>query len=341
MKKKNVGILGARGLVGQRMIEFLKDHPYFEIKKLFSREINAGNPYFDIVDWKCETPLPENIASIKMSDFSDMEEYIGLDFVFSALPADAAKDIEEGLRKRGQKIISNASSHRLDTDVPLLIPEINFSSIDLIKRQMEKYSGGFIATNPNCSVIGILLSIFPIHEKFKITDLSITTMQAISGAGIKAYYDNNLPYNLIPNISGEEEKIKQEIPKVLGKDDINLKVKVNRVSVIDGHMFSIFFKTKEKISISEIETVFNEYEAKCGKLSSIPEELYKVYIDDKFMPQAKSCVWEGRGMTTCIGRIEKYSDTEFSITSLSNNIVRGASGGTILIAESICEKGKI
>lgn len=341
MEKKSVGILGARGLVGQRMIEFLKDHPYFEVKKLFSREPNSGKAYFDIVDWKCETPLPENIASIKMSDFSDMEEYISLDFVFSALPWDAAKDIEESLRKRGKKVISNASSHRLDTDVPLFIPEINGNDLSLIDKQMEKYSGGFIATNPNCSVIGILLSIFPIHEKFKITDLNITTMQAISGAGIKAYYDNNLPYNLIPNISGEEEKIKQEIPKVLGKDKINLKVKVNRVSVIDGHTFSIFFKTKEKLSVSEIENVFNEYKPKCGKLSSIPEKLYKVYKDDKFMPQAKVCAWEGNGMTTSIGRIEKYSDTEFSITSLSNNIVRGASGGTILIAESICERGNI
>jgi aspartate-semialdehyde dehydrogenase len=340
-QKLRVGILGCTGLVGQRLIEQLSAHPNFKIERLFGRPERKGEVYYDIVNWSCETSLPKQIAEMAITSIEDEKTFSEIDIFLSALPASAAEQIESNLRSKGKVVVSNAKSHRMDSDVPLLIPEINVTALALVTEQKKKYSGGFIATNPNCSSIGISLALAPIEKALGIEKLHIATLQARSGAGIKGLTSTEMTANVIPNIDGEEAKIKQEIPKIFGRT-IPIKVRVNRVPVADGHTFNIWVTTKKKATVGELKELWKNFKPECGPLYSISKvsSIYNIY-DDEFMPQPKQDAWFLNGMGTSIGRVEAISDNEFCLTAVSNNIVRGAAGGTLLIAEALLERGMI
>ena len=208
-RQLKVGILGCTGLVGQRLIETLDSHPVFKVSKLFGREEKRGELYFDVVNWACSSRLDTNVASMEICSVDDFPAYEGLNLLFSALPADVALNIEGKLRNAGYGVISNAKSFRLDVEVPLLVPEIDIKGLELIDVQKKKYGGGFIATNPNCSVIGISLALGPIEKALGIKSIQIVTMQAMSGAGLNGLSSKEFMANLVPNILGEEEKIRE------------------------------------------------------------------------------------------------------------------------------------
>jgi aspartate-semialdehyde dehydrogenase len=343
MKNINVGILGSTGLVGQRLIEALDGHPVFKVTTLFARPEKKGQLYYDVVDWVCESKLNPDVAALKLSSIEDWDAYKNVSLVFSALSSDAADSLEGELRKRGVGVVSNAKSFRLHDDVPLLVPEINASALELVETQRKKYNGGFIATNPNCCCIGIALAVGPIEKTLGIESLHIVTMQARSGAGLKGLTAPEMAANVIPNISDEENKIRQEMPKILSRPDLGIKVRTNRVPVVDGHTFNIWIKTKKKSSVKEIISIIKNFKPECGAVPSLSKggSIYKVYEDNDFMPQPKLDAWFLKGMGTSIGRIEALSDNEFCMTAVSNNIVRGAAGGTLIIAEMLHEKGII
>ena len=343
MKKINVGILGSTGLVGQHLIEALEDHPYFNVTTLFARPEKKDQFYYDVVDWIGESRLNPKIAEIKLSSIENWDAYKATPLVFSALSADAADKIEGELRKRGVGVVSNARSFRMHDDVPLLVPEINASALELIETQKKKYNGGFIATNPNCCCIGISLAIAPIEKAIGIESLYITTLQARSGAGMKGLSSTEITANVIPNIGNEEDKIHEELPKIFSRNDMGIKVRENRVPVVDGHTFNIWMKTKKKTSVKEIIDVIKKFKPECGMMPSISKgaSIYNVYEDNAFMPQPKVDAKFLGGMGTSIGRIEPVSDNEFCLTAVSNNAIRGAAGGTLLIAEILKEKGFI
>lgn len=340
MKKYNVGILGSTGLVGQRLIEALDNHPYFNISKLFTRPEKKGQMYYDVVDWVCGTKLNPQVAEIKLSSIDDMSEYSGLSLIFSALPGDTAEKIEGKLRDHGLGVVSNAKSYRLHEDVPLLVPEINSKALDLVTSQKKKYNGGFIATNPNCCCIGIALAVAPIEKNLGIESLHIVTMQARSGAGLKGLSSTEITANVIPNIGEEEDKIRKELPKIFSRNDLGIKVRVNRVPVVDGHTFNIWLKTKKKTSVKDIIKMINSFKPECGIVPSLSKgtSVYNVYENNDFMPQPKIDSTFMNGMGTSIGRIEALSDNEFCMTAVSNNAIRGAAGGTLIIAEILKEK---
>ena len=341
-KKIRVGILGSTGLVGQRLIELVSAHPDFKVERLFGRPERKGELYYDIVDWSCESKLPSDVASMSITSIEDEGTYKDIDLFLSALPGPAAEKIEAKLRSKGYGVVSNAKTHRMDTDVPLMVPEININALELVAEQRKKYSGGFIATNPNCCVIGITLALAPIEKELGIERLHITTLQARSGAGIKGLTSTEITANVIPNIEGEEAKIKEELPKIFGHE-VPVKVRVNRVPVADGHTFNIWVTTKKKATLKEVKALWHNFKPECGKLYSISkaDSIYKVYDDNEFMPQPKVDAWFLGGMGTAVGRIEALSDNEFCITAVSNNIVRGAAGGTLLVAEALLKKGML
>jgi len=341
VRKLRVGILGSTGLVGQRLIEQLSTHPNFKIERLFGRPERKGELYYDIVNWSCETRLPKQVAEMIITSIEDEKTFSDIDIFLSALPATAAEKIESKLRSKGFAVVSNARAHRMDSDVPLLVPEINVNALELVTAQKKKYSGGFIATNPNCSSIGISLALAPIEKALGIEKLYVATLQARSGAGLKGLTATEMTANVIPNIDGEEDKIKQEIPKIFGRG-IPIKVRVNRVPVADGHTFNIWVTTKKRTTVSELKLLWKTFKPECGALYSISKatSIYNVY-DDEFMPQPKKDAWFLSGMGTSIGRIEAISDNEFCLTAVSNNIVRGAAGGTLLVAEALLERGMI
>jgi aspartate-semialdehyde dehydrogenase len=276
-----------------------------------------------------------------ITSIDDEAAFKDIDVFLSALPASAAEKIESKLRAKGKAVVSNAKTHRMDSDVPLLIPEVNVSVFELVTEQKKKYSGGFIATNPNCSSIGISLALAPIEKELGIERLHIATLQAISGAGLAGLSNTDMAMNVIPNIEGEEAKIVQEIPKIFGRS-IPVKVRVNRVYVVNGHTFNIWVTTKKRSTVSELKTLWKNFKPACGNLYSISKasSIYNIY-DDDFMPRPKIDAGFLNGMGTSIGRVEAISDNEFCLTAVSNNIVRGAAGGTLLVAEALLERGMI
>lgn len=339
--KKNirVGILGCTGLVGQRLIQQIEQHPFLKIKKIFGRPERAGELYYDSVDWVCETRLPAEIANMRISSIEDDESFSDIDLFLSALPHEMAEKIESKLRSMGKAVVSNAKTHRMDLDVPLLVPEWNAKDVDLVVKQKEKYKGGFIATNPNCCVIGISLAIAPIEQALGIEALHITTMQARSGAGINGLTSTQITANVIPNINEEETKIKEELPKIFSRK-IPVKVRVNRVPVADGHTFNIWVKTTKSATVSELFKLWENFKPSCGRTYSIAsaDNIYNLFKDDDFRPQPRLDANFMNGMGTSIGRVEALNDKEFCMTVVSNNIVRGAAGGTVVIAECLMER---
>jgi len=340
-----VAILGATGSVGQKFVELLANHPWFEIAELCASDKSAGKKYKDAVDWFLPSPLPEKVGEIIVQK---CEPTLKSKVVFSGLDSSVAGEVETEFAKAGYKVISNSKNHRMDEDVPLLIPEVNPDHLELTKTQ--KYGEGCIVTNPNCSVIGLVLALKPLEDSFGLEAVNVVTMQAISGAGHPRVVKLDIEDNVIPFIKDEEPKVEIEPLKILGKlketqiafNDFKISAQCNRVNVKDGHTECVQVNLKKKVSADEIIHVWNKYESEPQKLQ-LPLAPNKPihYSEDVAFPQPKHQRDADKGMAVSIGRLKKDKIFDYSFVILSHNTVRGAAGGAILCAELMKAKGII
>jgi len=332
---KKLAILGATGLVGQRFIQLLSGHPFFEISALAASDNSSGKKYIEAVHWHLNTPIPDKVKGMVVRDCRpDFEA----DYVLSALPSDVAGPIEEELLAAGYIIFSNAASHRLNQSVPIVVPEVNLDHLNLIQSQETK---GKIITNPNCSTTGLVMALKPIMDRFGLEEIKVVTMQAISGAGYPGLSSLDIMDNVIPYIKNEEEKIQREAKKILGKlkkgyiepASFSLEAQCNRVPVIDGHLLSVFVRTEEKITLNEAVQAFEDFQPLKGlKLPTAPERPV-IYLPDLEAPQPRLHRNSGGGMSVSVGRLVKAADKQIHFVALVHNTIRGAAGCALLNAE--------
>jgi aspartate-semialdehyde dehydrogenase len=347
--KRKVAILGATGAVGQRFIQLLQEHPWFEIEVLAASERSAGKRYEQACNWTMESNLPKEIAEMTVADANvkAVEKAGNIDLVFSALPGDLAGPIESEFAAL-YPVFSKASAHRMEKDVPLMIPEVNPDHLELIPIQKELRGWkGFISTDPNCSTIQLVLSLKPLM-KFGLKQVLVSTMQALSGAGYPGVPSLDIIDNVIPYIAKEEEKLEAEALKLLGTFDGNavrnadfqLSASCNRVHVKDGHLESVFVKLDSTPSVEEVEKAFTSFrgEPQELKLPSAPEHPIVVRKEPN-RPQPRFDRDEGKGMSVVIGRVRKDPIMTVKYMCLGHNTIRGAAGAGILSAELTVAKG--
>jgi len=338
-----VGILGATGSVGQKFIQLLENHPYFKVTEVAASDKSAGKKYSDAVNWFMPAPIPDDIKNLVVKNCGpDLKCRI----LFSAMDASIAGEIESDLAKRGYMIISNSKNHRYDTDVPLLIPEVNPEHLQLLK--IQKYNGGGIVTNPNCSTIGLVIALKPIADHFGLEAVNVVTMQALSGAGYPGVSSLDIIDNVVPFIGGEEEKLETEPLKILGtlngnKIDYSLfkiSAQTNRVSVIDGHTEAVQVLLKTKTTAEELINVLSNFSGLPQKLKLplAPEKPIYYFRDEKY-PQPRLHRDIDKGMAIAIGRVRECPLFDFKFILLSHNTIRGAAGGAILCAELMKAEG--
>jgi len=338
-----VSILGATGMVGQRFVELLANHPFFKIKALFASEKRKGEKYGETVQWLLSGDVPESARDIRISALSDD---IPTKIVFSALPSSIAGEVEAALAKEGHYVFSNASAHRYDRFVPILVPEVNPEHFEAVSFQGTK---GFIVTNPNCSTAGIVIPLKAIQNVFGIESFIVFTMQALSGAGFPGVPSLGIYDNVIPYIENEEDKIKKETRKILGEFGrefvparFNVEARCNRVAVRDGHTEVLFIKTRNKPSLEELKTALREFYAIPQKLGLPTAPNPPIIIrDDRFRPQPVLDRNSGKGMAITVGNIRESDIFDFTLTVLSHNTIRGAAGGSVLNAELLLKEGKL
>lgn len=348
-KKLRVGILGATGLVGQRLVLLLEDHPWFEVTDLAASDKSTGKSYAESCSWKLPYPMPVNIKPIPVKP---VDPNLDCDFVFSSLPSIIAGEIECSFARAGYPVISNSSSYRMEPDVPLVIPEINCDHLDLIPFQQKNrnFDKGFIITNPNCTTIALALSLAPVVKSFGVNSVQVTSMQALSGAGQNGISSLDIIDNVLPYIANEEEKVETEPLKLFGnlrKDTVEyanfiISAQCNRVNVSDGHMLTVSVNLQTKAGEKQIESAFNSYISPIHymKLPSAPE--YPVVVtSEKDRPQPRLDRYISDGMACVVGRIRKCKVSDYKYVVLSHNTIRGAAGAAILNAELLKVKGFI
>jgi aspartate-semialdehyde dehydrogenase len=347
--KRKVAILGATGAVGQRYIQLLQGHPWFEISVLAASERSAGKKYKDACTWLMETEMPKEIAEMPVAniDVKSAEQTGDFDLVFTSLPGDLAGPVENEFGAL-YPVFSKASAHRMDKDVPLIVPEINPDHAALVKVQQKKRGWkGFITTDPNCSTIGLAITLAPLAQ-FGIQQVMVTTMQALSGAGYPGVPSLDIIDNVVPFISGEEDKMETEALKILGSfdgdgikfADFKMSASCNRVNVKDGHLESVFIKLVDEPSLEEVEKAFTSFQGEPQrlKLPSAPEQPI-IVRHEKNRPQPRFDRDTGNGQSVVVGRLRKDPIMSIKYMCLSHNTVRGAAGGGILSAELYVSKG--
>lgn len=346
MSNIKVGVLGATGMVGQRFIQSLSDHPWFELKALTASERSAGKRYEKAAKWYLYPPMPDEVKDKEVRP-TEIESVEGADVVFSALPSDIAQKIEPEMAEAGHVVASNASSYRMEPDVPLMIPEINPDHLGLLERQRKNRGWeGAIVTNPNCTTIILLLALKPIVDEFGIERAFVSTMQALSGAGYGGVKSMEIEDNLIPYISKEEWKTENEPLKIFGEykngeiENANLKISAscNRVPVLDGHTESVFLELGKDSSSDEVAETMSEFSAEAQELElpTAPQQPI-IVIEEKDRPQPRFARHAGSvpGMSVVAGRIREDPALENGIRFLvsGNNAIRGAAGASVLNAE--------
>jgi aspartate-semialdehyde dehydrogenase len=344
--KTKVGILGATGIVGQRFIQLLEMHPWFEVAWLAASERSAGLPYAQAANWRLKTALPERIAAMTVSP-ADPEGAPKV--IFAALDAKIAQELEHRFAASGRAVISNSSAFRMQPDVPLVIPEVNPTHVGLIERQAwRKQSGGFIVTNSNCSAMGLVLALAPLEQRFGVEKVFVVTMQAVSGAGYPGVASLDILGNVIPYIANEEEKLESEPRKMLGSMNGNgavlsamvISAQCNRVAVEDGHTESVSVKLKQPATRDEIIAAWTSFRgfAQEKRLPSAPDQ--PIFYDPApDRPQPRLDVERGAGMSASIGRLRPCPLLDWKFTLLSHNTVRGAAGAALLNAELLQIQG--
>jgi aspartate-semialdehyde dehydrogenase len=345
-RKIPIGILGATGVVGQRFIQMLEHHPWFEVTWLAASDRSEGKVYSEAARWRLKTPIPAAIAAMKVSPATPEG---APKIIFAALDSAIAAEMEPRFAAAGCAVVSNSSALRMQSDVPLVIPEVNPDHIKLIDIQSwRKDSGGYVVTNPNCSAIGLVLALAPLHQQFGLETVMAVTMQAVSGAGYPGVASLDILGNVIPFIKNEEEKMEEETRKLLGQRngskinsaDFAMSAQCNRVAVEDGHTESISIRLKKKATREEIIAAWNGYRSEPQelKLPSAPERPV-VYLEANDRPQPRFDIDMGAGMTTAVGRLRPCGVLDWKFTVLSHNTIRGAAGAAVLNAELLKAKG--
>ncbi|MDD2470615.1 MAG: aspartate-semialdehyde dehydrogenase [Methanocorpusculum sp.] len=328
----NVGVLGATGAVGQRFVQLLANHPWFNLTTLTASDRSAGKTYGSVVNWRLDSPFPESSGELVVSP-TNVDAVKDCDIVFSALPADIATKLETDIADSGVGVCTNASSHRMDPDVPLMIAEVNPEHAALIDVQRKKGRDGFIVTNPNCSTIMLATALAPLM-KFKFTNINVATMQAISGAGFEGVPAFGIYDNVIPYIGNEEEKMAREANKILGKygngtitgAPFSVSASCNRVPVIDGHTLNVWIDIKA--TPDEVIDAFKTWKAPFSGLPTQPEHTV-LYLDQENRPQPRLDRNRGNGMTVSVGRVREG----IRFVAMGHNTIRGAAGASVLNAE--------
>lgn len=333
-------------MVGQRFIQLLVDHPFFELVDLCASERSAGKSYGEAAKWVLDAQIPEEVADIEVKNIEPKN--VDADIVFSALPKAVAKDVEPRFAEAGFIVASNASAYRMEEDIPLLIPEVNPEHLDLIEVQKRNRGwDGAIITNPNCTTIMGVLPLKPIYDNFGLKRVFITSMQALSGAGYAGVVSMAILDNVIPFIKGEEEKVESEGLKILGKlegdkirpANFNVSASCNRVNVLDGHTESIFIEVEEKCDVEEIKEALKNFRGLPQELGlpTAPENPI-IVREEEDRPQPRLDRAVQKGMSVTVGRIREDPILDFKFTSMGHNTIRGAAGASVLNAELLIKK---
>ncbi len=346
-EKVQVGILGATGAVGQRFIQLLDDHPWFKVTAVAASERSAGKPYHEAATWRMDSPLPTEVGRLTVQL---CEPNLPCDLVFSGLDSNVAGPVEAAFARNGYPVISNSKNHRMDDDVPLLIPEVNPEHTAIIPHQRENrgYDSGFIATNPNCSTIGLTMALKPLRDRFGLEQVSVTTLQALSGAGYPGVSSLDILDNVLPFIGEEEEKMEQEPLKLLGDCDglsitpasISISAQCNRVHVHDGHLECVSVALREAVDTEALADVYRDF-------TGLPQEMGLPFApkqpivvrDEPDRPQPRLDRDTEAGMSVVVGRIRPCKVLDFKMLVLVHNTIRGAAGTAILNGELLKEQG--
>ena len=341
-----VGILGATGLVGQRFIQMLENHPWFEVAWVAASERSTGQTYAEAARWKLRTPIPAAVASMKVSD---AEPAGAPKVIFASLDAAIARELEPSFAEAGCAVISNSSAFRMHKDVPLVIPEVNPDHLKLLECQSwRRKSGGFIVTNSNCSVMGLVLALAPLQQRFGLKQVFVVTMQAVSGAGYPGVASLDILGNVIPYIAKEEEKMEEEAPKMLGRLNgsavepagFRISAQCNRVAVEDGHTESVSVQLEKPARPEELIDAWRGFRGKPQEmqLPDAPRDpiMYDAAPD---RPQPRLDAERGRGMSVSVGRLRPCNLLDWKFTVLSHNTIRGAAGAALLNAELLKTQG--
>lgn len=328
-----VAVAGATGAVGQRFIQLLQKHPWFELHEVLASERSRGKTLSQACKFRL-FDMPENIGKMRLKGLDDKVESR---LIFSALPSDIAGEMETRLAREGKVVASNAGAHRMDEDVPLIIPEVNHEHLEMIKGRK-----GFIITNANCTTTQLVLALKPLHDSFGLEKVSVVSMQALSGAGYPGVPGIEINDNVLPHIAGEEEKVEKEPLKILGKlekgrildAEMVVSASCNRVNVTDGHLESVAVKLNKKATIEEVKNALKNFSGLPQKLklpSAPPAPV--VYNEDKNRPQPRLDRETNQGMSVTVGRLKEDKILDFRFHCLGHNTIRGAAGGSILNAE--------
>ena len=343
-----VCILGATGTVGQKFVRLLAEHPWFEVAAVAASPASAGHPYGDVVRWREQTELPARIAALTVAESAPP---LPGAIAFSALDAEAAGPIEQAFARAGAYVVTNARIHRMEPDVPLLIPEANADHLVLVDRQRQGrgWSGAILA-NPNCSTAALALALAPLHRAFEIERLFVSTMQAVSGAGYPGVASLDALGNVIPHIGGEEEKIERESRKILGALGIGgvepagfaVSAHTNRVAVVDGHLETVSVGFRRRVSPEDAIAALREFRGSpcVAGLPSSPNP--PVEVDTRAdRPQPRLDLERGRGMAVTVGRVRPCPILDLRMVLLGHNTIRGAAGQGVQIAELLVADGRL
>jgi aspartate-semialdehyde dehydrogenase len=350
--KHSIGILGATGMVGQRYIQLLENHPWFRITWLAASDRSSGKPYGEAVKWRLDTPLPDRIARMMVSPADPQGAPAGSipKIIFASVDAAFARELEPKFADAGCAVLSNSSAFRMAPNVPLVIPEVNAEHLHLIEEQpSRKRSGGYMVTNPNCSTIGLVMALKPLEEHFGIEQIFVTTMQAVSGAGYPGVASMDILDNVVPYIGSEEEKMEAETLKLLGKLNghhvsplaARISAHCNRVPVVDGHTECVSIKFRKPATREQILAAWNGYTPLAGKdLPFAPQQPVQ-FAEQPDRPQPRLDRNREKGMAVTVGRLRPCNLLDWKFVLLSHNTVRGAAGATILNAELLANLGKL
>ena len=342
-----VGVLGATGMVGQHFVRFLEGHPWFKLTWLGASERSAGKKYSEATDWRLEGTMPAGIADLTVSNSIPSTHAPKL--IFSAMDAGVATEIEQAFAAAGHYIVSNSKNHRMEADVPLMVPEINSDHLGILDQQAKRGWKGRIVTNPNCSTIALTMGLAA-FKPFGIERVIVTTMQAVSGAGYPGVPSVDILGNVVPYIGGEEEKMQIETQKILGSfaggQLVPLAARVsaacNRVAVVDGHLVATSVELREKPTAAELLTAIESFigEPQRLNLPSAPARPVQ-YLIENDRPQPRRDATRDRGMAAFVGRLRPCPVLDWKFVVLAHNTIRGAAGAAVLNAELLAAGGWI
>jgi aspartate-semialdehyde dehydrogenase len=346
MNKLPVAVLGATGAVGQRFVQLLDGHPWFEVAEVAASDRSAGRTYREAATWRLASEMPEAAAALTVQT---IEGPFRSRLLFSGLDSSVAGEAEEALAGQGHVVVSNARNHRMAPDVPLLIPEINPDHLDAVAARRARNGGGYIVTNPNCSVVGLAMALAPLHRAFGVEAVAVVTLQALSGAGYPGVPSLDAGDNVVPYIGGgEEEKIEAEPRKVLGAfvggrfvdADFVISASVHRVAVTDGHTMAAFVRLSREVGVQEAREALSSFrgEPQERNLPSAPRRPIHL-LDAPDRPQPRLDRDRERGMAVSVGRVRPDPLFGLKLEALVHNTIRGAAGAAILNAELMHARG--